>query len=66
MIIGQWLLHWMKENKMTYRKLAREVGVDYVSLHRLSHGRDIEAHALLKVLTWASKKNGKRNAKVDA
>lgn len=38
--------------RVSLRKAAREIGIQYSTLHRFERGEDIEASALLKILLW--------------
>ncbi len=54
MILGQMILAWRKQHKVTRRKLASTIGVDHVTLSRLENSdhKTISPDVLGKIYAW--------------
>ncbi len=42
----------MAERGVSVRKLAKEIGVDFTTLHRFRHGENISDENLSRILIW--------------
>jgi len=48
-----YLLHlYRMENKVTTRKLAKQIGVEHTCLWRFENGKSIESRSFAKILNW--------------
>lgn len=41
-----------KMNKISTRKLAKEIGVDYTALYRFERGRNVQFRKFSKIMLW--------------
>lgn len=54
MILGQLLTAFRRQNKLSRRKLASQIGIDHVTLARIENGESasITLENLNKIITW--------------
>lgn len=52
MILGQTISDWRAKRRISIRRLAKIIGVDYAAIHRLEHGKDIRITTLARILNW--------------
>ncbi len=59
MKLGQVLEAYRKEQALTYRELAKEIGMDHTLLFRISQKNELNTGSVLLLLNWllASNKN---------
>lgn len=43
---------WMTHYKISVRKLAKQIGIDFSVLHRFRHGENISDETLARILIW--------------
>jgi len=62
MKLGEVLEAYREKRGLTYRELAREIGVEHTGLFRLANKPGLEAAQALKLANWllAPNKNGSR------
>jgi len=52
MKLGELLEAYMKVNGLSYRTVAREIGCDHSTLHRLIHGEPVRMSVFNKLMNW--------------
>lgn len=55
MILSDLIKSYTVQNKTTYRKLAKEIGVPFILLYRFSKGRQVRTDAFKKIMAWVLK-----------
>jgi len=53
MIIGQMLLAYRKEKKLSLRTLAKRIGVDFTSLSMFERGKRQAGPTWIRIMVWA-------------
>jgi len=59
MRLGQLLENYMRENKLSTRQLALEVGCDHCTIHRIIKGEAVRLDILLQLMVWLLNPNTK-------
>jgi len=52
MKLGEVLEAYREKNRLSYRELAKEIGVDHTGLFRLANKPSLEALQALKLAAW--------------
>lgn len=52
MNLGDCIEAYLKEQKMSYRQLASEIGCDHSTLHRMARGEPVRVDTLIRLLVW--------------
>jgi DNA-binding Xre family transcriptional regulator len=61
MTLGLILRDAMLHKKVSARRMAKQIGVDHVTLGRFTRGRDIRLASLSKIVSWALSPQKKDN-----